>query len=122
MKKGIIILGSTGSIGKSTLQVVESRPDEFEVVGLACRENVSLFNEQIRRFKPRFACLVEEKLAHEVDFGTSRKFVGPTGIRELVGTDGEIVVNALPGSAASSRRLRRSGRVRFSALRTRRAL
>ena len=99
MKKGIIILGSTGSIGRSTLEVIESRRDEFEVVGLACRENVPLFNEQIRRFKPRFACLFQEELAHKVDFGASRKLIGPAGIKELVGTDGEIVVNALPGSA-----------------------
>ena len=99
MKKGIIILGSTGSIGRSTLDVVESRRDEFEVVGLACRKNVQLFNEQIRRFKPRFACLFQEELACGVDFGASRKLIGPAGIKELVRADGEMVVNALPGSA-----------------------
>ena len=99
MKKGIIILGSTGSIGRSTLDVVESRRDEFEVVGLACRKNVQLFNEQIRRFKPRFACLFQEELAGGVDFGASRKLVGPAGVKELVRADGEMVVNALPGSA-----------------------
>ena len=99
MKKGIIILGSTGSIGRSTLDVVESRRDEFEVVGLACRKNVQLFNEQIRRFKPRFACLFQEELARGVDFGASRKLIGPDGVKELVRADGEMVVNALPGSA-----------------------
>ena len=99
MKKGVIILGSTGSIGRSTLEVIESRRDEFEVVGLACRENVPIFNEQIQRFRPRFACLFQEGLAHRVDFGASRKLTGPEGIKELVGTDGEIVVNAMPGSA-----------------------
>ncbi len=98
MKKGIIILGSTGSIGRSTLDVVESRRDEFEVVGLACGKNVQLFNEQIRRFKPRFACLFQKELAAGVDFGASKKLVGPAGIKELVRTDGEMVVNALPGS------------------------
>ena len=99
MKKGVIILGSTGSIGRSTLEVIESRRDEFEVVGLACRENVPIFNEQIQRFRPRFACLFQEGLAHRVDFGASRKLTGPEGLKELVGTDGEIVVNAMPGSA-----------------------
>ena len=99
MKKGVIILGSTGSIGRSTLEVIEGRQDEFEVVGLACRQNVPLFNEQIQRFRPRFACLFHEGLAHKVDFGVSRKLTGPAGIKELIGTDGEIVVNALPGSA-----------------------
>ncbi len=99
MKKGVIILGSTGSIGRSTLDVVESRRDEFEVVGLACRKNVRLFNEQIRRFKPRFACIFQEELSSGVDFGASRRLIGPAGIKELVGTDGEMVVNAMPGSA-----------------------
>lgn len=98
MKKGLVILGSTGSIGRSTLEAVQNQPDEFEVVGLACRENVQLFNEQIRTFKPRFACLYEEALLKEVDFRGARKLVGGGGIKELIGTDAEIIVNALPGS------------------------
>ena len=98
MKKGIVILGSTGSIGRSTLEVIEHQQDEFEVVGLACRENVQLFSEQIRRFRPRFACLFEEGLSHLVDFGRARKLTGPEGMRALIGADGEMIVNALPGS------------------------
>jgi len=98
MKKGIIILGSTGSIGRSTLEVVANQRDEFEVVGLACRENVRLFSEQIKRFKPRFACLFQEELAGEVDFGGARALTGRAGMKYIVGTDGEMVVNALPGS------------------------
>ena len=79
MKKGIVILGSTGSIGRSTLEVVANQRDEFEVVGLACRENVRLFSEQIRRFKPRFACLFDEELASEVDFGACPEADRPGG-------------------------------------------
>ncbi|OPY63362.1 MAG: 1-deoxy-D-xylulose 5-phosphate reductoisomerase [Syntrophorhabdaceae bacterium PtaU1.Bin034] len=98
MKKRIIILGSTGSIGKSTLEAIENQPDEFEVIGLACRENVRLFNEQIRKFKPRFACLYENGLQSRVDFGTTRRLIGPDGIKELVRSDADMIVNALPGS------------------------
>jgi len=98
MKKRIVILGSTGSIGRSTLDVVESCRDEFEIVGLACRESSRLFSEQIRRFKPRSACLCDEKREHEVDFGFSRKLTGLEGLKELVAMDSDIVVNALPGS------------------------
>jgi 1-deoxy-D-xylulose-5-phosphate reductoisomerase len=98
MKKGIVILGSTGSIGRSTLDVIEHQPDEFEVIGIACRENVRLFSEQIRAFRPRFACLFEEGLAHLVDFGRARKLTGPEGMKALVGADGAMIVNALPGS------------------------
>jgi 1-deoxy-D-xylulose-5-phosphate reductoisomerase len=98
MKKRIIILGSTGSIGRSTLDVVAHRFEEFEIVGLACRESSALFTEQIRRFKPRVACLCDERLEREVDFGASRKLTGITGLKELVAVDCDMIVNALPGS------------------------
>jgi len=99
MKKGIILLGSTGSIGVSTLEAVENQRDEFDVVGLACRENGQLFTEQIRRFKPRFACLFDEKRAGTVDFHGTRRLTGEAGMKELLKKDAEIIVNALPGSA-----------------------
>lgn len=99
MKKKIILLGSTGSIGASTLEAVENQRDEFDVVGLACRENTRLFNEQIRRFEPRFACLFDEEHAGAVDFGRARRLIGAAGMKELLGAEAEIVVNALPGSA-----------------------
>jgi 1-deoxy-D-xylulose-5-phosphate reductoisomerase len=98
MKKRIVILGSTGSIGRSTLDVVAHRPDEFEMVGLACRGNAGLFTEQIRRFKPKCACLYDENLEGQVDFASSRKLIGPAGLKELMWTDTDMVVNALPGS------------------------
>ena len=99
MKKGIILLGSTGSIGVSTLEAIENQRDEFDVVGLACRENGQLFTEQIRRFKPRFACLFDEKRAGTVDFHGTRRLTGEAGMKELLKKDAEIIVNALPGSA-----------------------
>jgi len=51
-KKKLSILGSTGSIGVSTLDVVRQFPDQFEVVGLAAGRNVSLLKDQILEFKP----------------------------------------------------------------------
>ena len=48
--KAITILGSTGSIGTQTLDIVTSNPDKFRVVGLAAGSNVSLLAEQIRNF------------------------------------------------------------------------
>ncbi len=50
--KGIAILGSTGSIGRQTLQVVRSFPEEFNVVGLAGWSNLTLLQEQVREFHP----------------------------------------------------------------------
>ncbi len=53
-KKGLAILGSTGSVGTQTLDVVRTFPDLFDVVGLACNRNVELLSEQVREFRPRY--------------------------------------------------------------------
>ncbi len=52
--KQIAILGSTGSIGRQTLQVVRALPQQFRVVGLAAGKNLDLLAEQIKEFQPRF--------------------------------------------------------------------
>jgi 1-deoxy-D-xylulose-5-phosphate reductoisomerase len=62
--KRIAILGSTGSIGRSTLSVVESYPDRFQVVTLAAGNNAKLAFEQALRWKPRVVSLADEAAAH----------------------------------------------------------
>ena len=64
--KRIAILGSTGSIGRSTLSVVESYPDRFEVAALAAGSNVEATLEQARRWKPRVLSLANERDAQTV--------------------------------------------------------
>ena len=54
MKKRIVILGSTGSIGRATLDVIEKHKDSMEVYGLSCKENVELFSAQIAKWKPKY--------------------------------------------------------------------
>jgi 1-deoxy-D-xylulose-5-phosphate reductoisomerase len=54
--KRLAVLGSTGSIGRQTLEVVSAFPDRFEVVALACGENVPLLKEQVVEFKPKLIC------------------------------------------------------------------
>ena len=54
--KGLVILGSTGSIGRQTLDIVRGFPDQFEVVGLAAGYNLELLASQIEEFKPRLVC------------------------------------------------------------------
>ena len=51
--KTIVILGSTGSIGTNTLDIVDRFPEEFRVAGLTAGSNDEKLEEQIRRFKPR---------------------------------------------------------------------
>src|SRR3954447_25051187 len=55
--KRIAILGSTGSIGRSAVAVVDARPDRLQVVGLAAGENAELLSEQIARYRPRIASM-----------------------------------------------------------------
>jgi len=98
MKKRIVVLGSTGSIGKATLEVIEKHSDSMEVYGLACKENVELFSAQLAKWKPRYASLFDTSREHEVPFGDAEKLGGLAGIKEMVRTDADIIVNALPGS------------------------
>jgi 1-deoxy-D-xylulose-5-phosphate reductoisomerase len=63
MKKRMCILGSTGSIGVSTLDVVARHPDRYEVVALTARSNLDRLFEQCKAFKPRFAVIPDVKQA-----------------------------------------------------------
>ncbi len=75
--KRIAILGSTGSIGQSTLSVVESHPERFQVVSLAAGRNVDAAFEQARRWKPRLISMAAasdaEILATRLKKGSRRR-------------------------------------------------
>lgn len=60
--KRILILGSTGKIGVNTLKVVERFHDDFDVVGLTALTNVDVLSQQIKKFKPRYVCIQENKI------------------------------------------------------------
>ena len=98
MKKKVLILGSTGSIGRATLEVIENQKDSFEVFGLACKGNIELLNAQIKKFKPGYVCVYDENMKKGIGFDKARILTGIRGIKELIDMDEEIVVNALPGS------------------------
>ena len=55
MKRKISILGSTGSIGRQALEVIEKLEDKFEIIALSAGGNIDLLNEQIKKFKPKYA-------------------------------------------------------------------
>ena len=73
--KRISILGSTGSIGRSTLSVVESYPERFQVVALAAGRNIDVAFEQARRWKPRLV-----SVAAEADAESLRARLKPAGL------------------------------------------
>jgi len=73
--KRISILGSTGSIGRSTLSVVESYPERFRVIALAAGRNVDVAFEQAQRWKPRLV-----SVAAEADAETLRARLKPAGL------------------------------------------
>src|SRR5579864_6035702 len=74
----IAILGSTGSIGRSTLSVAESYPDRFQIIALAAGSNVQAAFEQAVRWKPRVI-----SVAREVDADTLRKKLRAQGCAEI---------------------------------------
>jgi 1-deoxy-D-xylulose-5-phosphate reductoisomerase len=61
--KGLAILGSTGSVGLNTLDVVATHPEKFEVLTLAAHSNLDVIEQQVRRFHPRLAVLYDEAKA-----------------------------------------------------------
>lgn len=100
MKK-IAILGSTGSIGTQTLDIV-SKNDDLQVVGIAAGRNIDLLEKQIRQFSPRLAAVGDEKKAQELKLrvqDTDCKVVGGMeGLIELAVMEKmEILVTAIVG-------------------------
>ncbi len=100
--KRIIILGSTGSIGRQVLEIVE-RTGEYEVVGLGARRDVSVLGAQIRRFHPPVVGLVDAPAAAELQAAVPdalHVLSGPEAMRELaVWGEADLVVVAVVGIA-----------------------
>ena len=86
----IVILGSTGSIGRQTLEVVAAHPERFRVLGLAAQRNLDLLVEQCRQFCPEFVAIGDPTLAPAL-----RERL-PAGVKLLVGEPGACELAALP--------------------------
>ena len=105
--KRLAILGSTGSIGRSTLNVVETYSDKFAVVSLAAGKNVDAAVEQARRWKPRLLSVSTEKDADSLrtrlrsqGFNEIEVVYGPEGnVRVATHPDVDFVVSAIVGVA-----------------------
>ncbi|HNS31743.1 MAG TPA: 1-deoxy-D-xylulose-5-phosphate reductoisomerase [bacterium] len=96
--KNIVILGSTGTIGKNTLEVVRKRPGEWRVRGLACRQNKKILARQMEEFRPDFVYLEEKDDGFENKFKKTGFFHGLNGLEELVSAGNiDLVIYAVPG-------------------------
>jgi len=101
--KNIIVLGSTGSIGKNTLNVVSNFPNRFRVVGLSSNRNIQLLRKQIKKFHPEFAAIGKEKIDELKNNHIPKVKICDTnsGLNRMVASkDADIVVVAISGSSA----------------------
>ena len=92
--KRLAILGSTGSIGTSTLSIVEQFPERYSVAALAAGRNVDEAFKQVVRWRPKIVSLATEELAGEM----SKRLLqaGVTGVEVVHGTAGTVACATLP--------------------------
>ena len=104
MKKRVSILGSTGSIGISTLKILMYLKDEFEVTCLTANTNSKLLIDQAKKFNPESVCIVDEssyeKVKNALSFTDIEILSGRSGLLDVSQRDNvDIMVNALVGAA-----------------------
>jgi 1-deoxy-D-xylulose-5-phosphate reductoisomerase len=91
--KKVLILGSTGSIGKSTIEVIEANKKNFLITGLVARSNENLLLQQAEKFYVKNICLTESK-------NLEKKYIPEADLEELISSDQvDIVVAAISGVA-----------------------
>jgi 1-deoxy-D-xylulose-5-phosphate reductoisomerase len=92
--KKLAILGSTGSIGQSTLSIVEQFPERYSVASLACGRNIEEAFAQARRWRPKVVSVATEELA--VQLASRLRDAGDSGIEVVYGVEGTIACSTLP--------------------------
>ena len=101
MKK-LIVLGSTGSIGKSSLEVIYSNPDYFQVAGLAANKSIETLLEQISLFRPKAVAVTDMDAAEKVSRQAGKLtqvYRGLEGLLKMIGDlDADAAINGLVGS------------------------
>jgi 1-deoxy-D-xylulose-5-phosphate reductoisomerase len=102
---GVVVLGSTGSVGENTLDVLSRHPDRFRLVGIAANTNAAKLAQQIRTWRPAYAALADASAASELqtligpDAGT-RVLAGAGALEELaVLPEAQCVMAAIVGAA-----------------------
>jgi len=98
-KKGIAILGSTGSIGRSTLDVLRAQPDRFFVTGLSAGRNTKSLADQVTEFRPRRVSVQDENARALLTAALSERSAAGPLPDILTGTEGAVAVATAPDTA-----------------------
>ncbi|OEG62391.1 MAG: 1-deoxy-D-xylulose-5-phosphate reductoisomerase [Halanaerobium sp. MDAL1] len=102
MKK-ITILGSTGSIGCQTLEVIDNLLDEWEVKALTAYKNIDFLSQQIEKYQPEFVVVVDEKAAAALKTNLKNKktevLSGKESLKTAASTEVDLLLNAVVGFA-----------------------
>ena len=107
MKKKVVILGSTGSIGRQVLEVVRALPEYFKVEALCAGANGALLREQVLEFRPAYAGIQDPAQAPLLEGLGARVICGAKAAEELAALpEGELVVNGVSGFAGMAPLLR----------------
>ncbi|HNG94067.1 MAG TPA: 1-deoxy-D-xylulose-5-phosphate reductoisomerase, partial [Acidobacteriota bacterium] len=94
MSQTVSILGSTGSIGRSTLDVITHLSPRFEVTALSAGNNMAVLAEQIKTYRPQFVAVGSEQAASQLRALIKDDYSGDIGI----GMDGMVAVASYPGT------------------------
>jgi len=102
--KKVAVLGSTGSIGRNTLEVIAASAGRHEVVALSAHSGARLLAEQAAMFRPRWVVLTDPAAARSCDWSSlpegTQLLVGPEGVQQVAAeAEVDIVVSAIVGSA-----------------------
>ena len=102
-QKNIAILGSTGSIGKNSIEVIANFPDQFKVSYLTINNNIDALCDQVRRFRPKGVVVLDRSSAEECKKrfdGSTEVLAGEEGLEEIVQRDDvDVVISSLVGFA-----------------------
>ena len=99
----VVVLGSTGSVGRNTLEVIASHPDKLRLLGAAAHSRIDLLEEQMARFRPELVSVWDEAAASDLARRANRSDIaaGAEGLLRLAThPDADIVVVATSGAEA----------------------
>ncbi len=104
--KTVSILGSTGSIGTQTLEIINNFPEKFSLIGISAGQNIDLFKQQILDFKPKYACIQSVTDAKKCEVFIKDKqlstevLIGEEGLNYISTRKQDLLIVAIVGTAS----------------------